>query len=66
VRLACLTGLRRDDLLRFEWSDIGDVAIVMTPNKSRTRRRPKKVTVALLCECASSTDAVRREPKAMI
>ncbi len=50
VRLACLTGLRRDDLLRLEWSHVGDVAIVLTPNKSRRRRKPKRVIVPLLDE----------------
>lgn len=61
VRLACLTGLRRADLLRLEWSDVGDVAIVLMPNKSRRRRRPKRVTVPLLDETISLLDEIRRQ-----
>lgn len=59
VRLACLTGLRRADLLRLEWSDVGDIAIVLTPNKSRRRRRPKRVTIPLLDETIALLDEIR-------
>lgn len=61
VRLACLTGLRRADLLRLEWSDVGDVAIVLMPNKSRRRRRPKRVTVPLLDETVALLDEIQRQ-----
>jgi integrase len=61
VLLACLTGLRRDDLLRLEWSDVGDVAIVMMPNKSRRRRRPKKVVVPLLDETIQLLAEIRQQ-----
>ncbi|MGH7018575.1 MAG: tyrosine-type recombinase/integrase [Brevundimonas sp.] len=38
VRLACLTGLRRDDLAQLMWSHVGDFAIVKPTGKSRGRR----------------------------
>lgn len=50
IRLACLTGLRRADLLRLEWSEVGDVAIFMTPAKTSRRRNAKTATVPLLDE----------------
>lgn len=50
VRLACLTGLRRGDLVRLEWDHVGDIAIVIEPNKSRRRRPGKAVTIPLLDE----------------
>lgn len=50
MRLACLTGLRRGDLVRLEWENVGDLAIVIEPNKSRRRRPGKTVTIPLLDE----------------
>ena len=38
VRLACLTGLRREDLAQLCWSHVGDLAIVKPTGKSRGRR----------------------------
>lgn len=38
IRLACLTGLRRADLIRLSWHHVGDVAIVMPTGKSRGRK----------------------------
>lgn len=59
VRLACLTGLRRADLLRLEWTDVGEVAISIEPEKSRNRRRPKKVTIPLLDETLTLLKEIR-------
>ena len=59
VQLAALTGLRRADLLRLEWSDVGDVAILIMPQKSSRRRRPKKVVVPLLDETLKMLDEIR-------
>lgn len=61
VRLACLTGLRRGDLIRLEWSQVGDVAIVMTPAKSSRRRNPKRVTVPLLDETLELLSEIRAQ-----
>lgn len=61
VRLACLTGLRRADLLRLEWSHVGDVAITIQPEKSSRRRQPKKVTIPLLDETLTLLDEIRRQ-----
>ena len=38
VRLACLTGLRRDDLVTLSWAHVGRLAIVKPTGKSRGRR----------------------------
>lgn len=38
VRLACLTGLRREDLATLMWSHVGDLAIIKPTGKSRGRR----------------------------
>jgi integrase len=61
VRLACLTGLRRADLLRLEWSDVGDAAITLVPQKTRRRRIPKTVTVPLLDETLSLLREIREQ-----
>lgn len=50
LRLACLTGLRRGDLVRLEWDHVGDFAIVIEPNKSRRSRPGKAATIPLLDE----------------
>lgn len=59
IRLACLTGLRRGDLVRLEWSHVGDDAIVLTPNKTSHRADPKEVIVPLLNETITLLDAIR-------
>lgn len=38
VRLACLTGLRREDLVTLMWSHVGDLAIIKPTGKSRGRK----------------------------
>lgn len=38
IRLACVTGLRREDLAALAWSHVGDVAIVKPTSKSRGSR----------------------------
>lgn len=38
VRLACLTGLRREDLLTLTWGHVGDVAIIKPTGKSRGKK----------------------------
>ena len=64
VRLACLTGLRRADLLQLEWSQVGEFAIVLTPNKSLRRRAPKRVTVPLLDETLALLDEIKAQQDA--
>lgn len=61
VRLACLTGLRRGDLLRLRWSDVGDIAIVLTPAKTARRRRPKSVTIPLLDEALELLEEIKAQ-----
>lgn len=38
VRLACLTGLRREDLVGLQWDQVGAVAIVRPTRKSKGKR----------------------------
>lgn len=38
IRLACVTGLRREDLAELPWSHVGDVAIVKPTHKSRHKK----------------------------
>lgn len=64
VRLACLTGLRRADLVRLEWSHVGDIAIVIMPNKSRRRRRAKAVTIPLLDETIELLAEIKAQQEA--
>lgn len=45
LRLACLTGLRRADLIALEWKHVGDTAIILVTGKGK-----KEVTVPLLDE----------------
>lgn len=61
VRLAALTGLRRGDLLRLSWGDVGDIAIVLMPSKSQRRRRPKKAVVPLLDETIELLGEIREQ-----
>ncbi|ATC25180.1 tyrosine-type recombinase/integrase [Caulobacter vibrioides] len=45
VALACVTGLRREDLAKLTWKHVGDLAIVVATGKSQGRR---SVTIPLL------------------
>lgn len=45
IPLACVVGLRREDLIKLTWAHVGDLAIVFATGKSRGRR---SVTVPLL------------------
>lgn len=48
LRLACLTGLRRGDLVALTWEQIGERAIVRPTNKGR--RKGAVATIPLLAE----------------
>lgn len=61
VRLACLTGLRRADLVRLAWSDVGDVAITIMPQKSQRRRTPKKAIIPLMDETQTLLEEIREQ-----
>lgn len=58
VALACLTGLRREDLTRLAWSHVGDVAIIMPTGKSRGR---KTVVIPLLDETRALLEAIKAQ-----
>jgi integrase len=58
VPLACLTGLRREDLATLQWAHVGDVAIVKPTGKSRGR---KTAVVPLLPETRQLLDEIRAQ-----
>jgi integrase len=49
VRLACLTGLRRADLVALTWAEVGDKAIVRLALKSARRKR-RKAGIPMIAE----------------
>lgn len=53
IHLACLTGLRREDLAALTWDHIGDVAIVMPTHKSGGK---EIATVPILAETRQLLD----------
>ena len=61
IRLACLTGLRRGDLVRLEWAHVGEDAIVLTPNKTSHRTDPKEVVVPLLNDTVTLLQGIREQ-----
>lgn len=60
VRLACLTGLRRDDLATLCWSHIGDLAIVKQTKKSRGKRT---AVIPLLDETKALLKEIRQQQR---
>lgn len=49
LKLACLTGLRRADLIDLTWGQVGDTYIVATPKKTK-RATGKTVTIPIVPE----------------
>lgn len=58
IRLACLTGLRREDLTNLAWSHVGDLAIAKPTGKSGGR---KIATIPLLDETKSLLDEIKAQ-----
>ncbi len=58
LQLACLTGLRRGDLVKLKWRQVGDLAIVISTGKSSGRR---DATVPLLPEARALLDRIGRK-----
>jgi integrase len=58
LRLACLTGLRRGDLVALDWSQVGELAIVLETRKGRRRRAV--ATIPLLPEAKALLHAIGR------
>ncbi|MDH4384696.1 MAG: tyrosine-type recombinase/integrase [Caulobacter sp.] len=58
VRLACLTGLRREDLTSLAWGHVGEVAIVKPTNKSRGR---KIARIPILAETRALLDEIKTQ-----
>lgn len=58
VPLACLTGLRREDLASLLWAQVGDVAIVKPTSKSRGK---KTQTIPILPETRALLDAIKTQ-----
>lgn len=61
VRLACLTGLRREDLATLCWSHVTDLAIVKIAKKSQGR---KTVVIPLLEDTKSLLAEIRTQQRA--
>jgi integrase len=61
VPLACLTGLRREDLISLLWSQVGDIAIVKPTSKSRGMRSQ---TVPILPETKALFERIRAQQAA--
>ncbi len=62
IRLACVTGLRREDLAALAWSHIGDVAIVKPTSKSRGHRKGQKsAIIPLLPETKALLNEIREQ-----
>lgn len=58
IRLACVTGLRREDLAALAWSHVGDVAIVKPTSKSRGQ---KSAIIPLLPETTALLSEIREQ-----
>lgn len=61
IRLACVTGLRREDLAALAWSHVGDVAIVKPTSKSRGQ---KSAIIPLLPETKTLLAEIRAQQQA--
>lgn len=61
VQLACLTGLRREDLATLAWSHVGELAIVKPTGKSRGR---KTAVVPLTQATRTLLDQIREQQAA--
>lgn len=60
VRLACVTGLRREDLAALAWSHVGDVAIIKPTSKSRGA---KSAVIPVLPETKSLLSEIREQQR---
>lgn len=58
IRLACVTGLRREDLASLCWSHVGDVAIVKPTSKSRGK---KSAIIPILPETTALLAEIREQ-----
>ncbi|WP_158918043.1 tyrosine-type recombinase/integrase [Caulobacter sp. S45] len=58
LRLACLTGLRRGDLVTLRWSQVGDLAIQLATAKSGLRRT---ATIPLLADARALLKEIGRK-----
>lgn len=60
VRLACLTGLRREDLASLCWSHVGDLAIIKVTKKSRGK---KTAVIPLLDDTKDLLEEIRAQQR---
>ena len=61
LRLACLTGLRRGDLIELHWNQVGDLVIEKPTNKSGSARL---AVIPLLEDTRALPEEIdRREPR---
>lgn len=59
LKLACLTGLRRSDLIALTWGQVGDTYIVTTPRKT-LRATGKTVTIPIYPDLKALLDSIGR------
>lgn len=62
LRLAALTGLRRQDLVTLRWDEVTDLAIVRTAAK-RSRRKRYRVTLPRLPELDALLEDLKARPR---
>lgn len=60
--LACLTGMRRADLVGLTWSEVGEHAIVRTARK-KSRGRRRRAVVPIIPETAQLLSELRSRPR---
>lgn len=60
IRLACVTGLRREDLASLAWSHVGDVAIVKPTSKSGGK---KSAIIPILPETTALLAEIREQQR---
>lgn len=63
LRLAAVTGLRREDLLTLTWEEVGEHAIVRIAKK-KSRGRQRRATVPLIPEAKTLLDELRTRHRA--
>lgn len=62
VRLASMTGLRRQDLVKLRWSDIGEFAVQITALKKSAGKR-RRVVVPIIPGLEQLLDELRTRPR---
>ena len=62
IELACLTGLRRADLVTLTWDHVGDTAIILTAQKS-SRKKRRRVVIPITSALRALLAELRARPR---